>query len=100
MTLTIIVDDSAVYVDGVYRIPLDLTQCGIPANVHALQWKDTVGWVEFVDNPDGTKPANEPITVLPDWANACVTVYNAYVPPAPPVIPASAQPTTTGTKPA
>ena len=83
MKLTIIVEDNAVYVDGVMKAyapnPLDLSQCGIPANVHALQWNQTQGWIEFIDNPDGTKPANEPITVLPDWANNCVTVFNNQV---------------------
>ena len=56
MKLTIIVEDNAVYVDGVMKayapLPLDLTQCGIPSNVHALQWKETAGWIEFEDNPD------------------------------------------------
>lgn len=102
MKLTIIVEDKTVYVDGVVRasapLPLDLSQCGIPANVHALQWKDTAGWIEFADNPDGTKPANEPITILPGWANACVNVYNAWTPYIPPTPPLQEQPTTTGTQ--
>ena len=103
MKLTIIVEDNAVYVDGVMKayapLPLDLTQCGIPSNVHALQWKETAGWIEFEDNPDGTKPANEPITELPTWANACITVWNEWTPYAPPPLaPASEQPTTTGTQ--
>ena len=98
MKLTIIPSDNAVYVDGVMKasepLPLDLTQCGIPSNVHALQWKDTNGWIEFEDNPDGTKPANESITVLPDWANACVVVWNEWTPYVPPTPPTSEQPTT------
>jgi hypothetical protein len=102
MKLTIIVDDNAVYVDGLMKayapLPLDLTQCGIPSNVHALQWKDTAGWIEFNDNPDGTKPLNEPITVLPAWANSCVDVWNAWTPYVPPKPPNSEQPTTTGTQ--
>ena len=100
MKLTIIVQDKAVYVDGVMRassapMPLDLSSCGIPDNVWALQWKDTAGWIEFNDNPDGTKPQNEPITVLPEWANNCVAVYNAWTPAPPPV---NSQPNTTGTQ--
>ena len=97
MKITIIVDDNAVYVDGVMKayapLPLNLTQCGIPSDVHALQWNQTAGWIEFIDNPDGTKPQNEPITVLPDWANACVEVWNQWAPYVPPP---EAQPTTTG----
>jgi hypothetical protein len=100
MKLTIVVSDNKVNVDGVPRatvpLPLDLSQCGIPSNVWALQWKETAGWIEFVDNPDGSKPPNEPITVLPDWANACVDVYNAWTPYIPP--PPPDQPTTTGTQ--
>ena len=95
MKLTIIVEDNAVYVDGVMKayapLPLDLSTCGIPNNVWALQWKDTSGWIEFKDNPDGTKPANELITVLPDWANACVIIWNEWTPYAPP------QPVSNGT---
>jgi hypothetical protein len=100
MRLTIIPSDNLVGVDGKFLNGLDLTSCGIPANIHAIQWYETEGEVEFVDNPDRTKPQNEIVSLLPDWANACVAVYKAYVPPAPPVIPASAQPATTGTKPA
>ena len=96
MKLTIIIDDNAVYVDDVMKayapLPLDLTQCGIPSNVHALQWKDTSGWIEFKDNPDGSKPPNETITVLPAWANSCVDVWNAWLPYVPP--PSPNQPTT------
>ena len=101
MKLTIIVEDNAVYVDGVMKayapLPLDLTQCGIPSNVHALQWNQTAGWIEFVDNPDGTKPVNEPITVLPEWALACEKVWQNWTPYIPPKPPASEQPATTGT---
>ena len=100
MKLTIIVEDNAVYVDSISRMPLDLSKCGIPSDVHALQWKETAGWIEFIDNPDGSKPQNEPITSLPVWANNCVDVYNAWTPPVPvpPTPPASEQPTTTGTQ--
>ena len=76
MNLTIINEDNAVYVDGLAFAELDLSTTGIPSNVHALQWKVNLGWVEFKDNSDFTKPANEIINVLPDWANNCVTVYN------------------------
>jgi hypothetical protein len=99
MKLTIIPSDNAVYKDGVMRayapLPLDLTPCNIPNNVHALQWKETAGWIEFEDNSDGTKPANEPISSLPEWALACVGVYDAWTPYVPPI---SSQPQTTGTQ--
>jgi hypothetical protein len=78
--LTIIADDKAVYLDGGVLTNLDFSNAGIPDNVHALQWKTNVGWIEFIDNSDGTKSANnEIINALPDWANVCVAVFNAQV---------------------
>jgi hypothetical protein len=79
MNLTIINEDNAVYVDGMALVGLDLSITGIPSNVHALQWKVNLGWIEFKDNSDFTKPANEVINVLPNWANNCVTVYNNQI---------------------
>lgn len=80
MKLTIIPSDGAVYEDGLCYS--DLTWAGTPANVHALQWQDVAGWIEYNDS----KP-NENITVLPQWANnamAAWTVANTPVPPSPP----------------
>lgn len=72
MKLTIITVDNAVYKDGVSYSSLDLSTCGIPANISALQWQDTSGWVEdksaLVDNIT--------ITDLPAWATACVTKWD------------------------
>ena len=79
MNLTIINEDNAVYVDGMALAGLDLSTAGIPSNVHALQWKVNLGWIEFQDNSDFTKPANEVINTLPDWANNCVTIYNNQI---------------------
>lgn len=90
MKLTIIPDDSFVAVngDGSHN-PLDLSACGIPTEVHALQWFDTKGWIEFDDpvDPFAPKPPNQEITALPVWANACVTTWNEWTPPAPPTPP-------------
>ena len=96
MKITIIVDDNAVYVDNVSHVFLDLSLCGIPNNVSALQWKDTAGWIEFKDNNDGSKPQNQSITELPVWVNNCIDVYNAWTAPVP--VPAPNQPTTIGTQ--
>jgi len=74
MKLTIIPIDGAVYKDGYSYSGLNLSF--VPSSVHALQWKDTKGWIEFVDNDDGTKPQNESITELPNWANTCVTKWD------------------------
>jgi len=69
MNLVIIPSDGAVYVDGYSFSDLDLSVA--PVDVHALQWKNNKGWIEFKDLDDGTKPQNQPITELPEWANAC-----------------------------
>ena len=68
MKLVIIPIDGAVYIDGLSYSELDLSMC--PSNVHALQWKETFGWIEYVDNEDGTKPQNQKIEELPTWALA------------------------------
>ncbi len=74
MKLTIIPSDKSVYVDNFSISGFDLSF--IPQNVHALQWKDESGWIEFVENDDLSKPANERIFILPDWAQ---TAYNLWV---------------------
>jgi hypothetical protein len=73
MKLVIIPVDGAVYVDGLSYSNLDLSIA--PSNVHALQWNNNKGWIEFVDNDDGTKPQNQAITELPEWANICKTKW-------------------------
>jgi hypothetical protein len=65
MNLVIIPVDGAVYVDGFSFSGLTFDA---PADVHALQWKSTKGWLEFVDSDEGIKPQNETITELPQWA--------------------------------
>ena len=72
MNLTIIPLDGAVYIDGVCF--QNLTLVDIPANVHALQWKNTKGWIEFVEN-NNTKPENEVIFELPQWAVATQQIW-------------------------
>jgi len=69
MKLTIIKNDSAVYKDG--KSYLDLSLSTIPSDVHALQWNESIGHIEFVDNVK----ANETITELPSWANDALTAW-------------------------
>ena len=83
MKLTIIPVDGTVNEDGKAYIGLDLSSCNIPADVHALQWQDTAGWIEY----NSPLVENQPITELPAWANCCMTKWteaNTPVPPAPP----------------
>lgn len=70
MKLTIIVDDKAVYKDGFSYSNLDLSAANIPLNIHALQWKEDNGWIEYNDGLP-----NEYITSLPSWTNECLTAW-------------------------
>lgn len=79
MRITIIPSDKCVYVDGKSFSALDLNQCQIPTNIHALQWDESFGEIEFsVNYVDGViqKPQNEIIVELPDWANKALAVWN------------------------
>ena len=83
MKLTIICADGSVGEDGKFYNDLDLASCNIPADVHALQWQDTAGWIEY----NSPLVQNQPITELPSWANCCMTKWaeaNTPVPPSPP----------------
>ena len=92
--ITIIPSDNFVAVDGVSRPALlDFSTCGIPADVHALQWYDTVGEIEFdPPTPVSPKPQNQQINELPQWALNCVAVWDAWSPPKP----SEEQPTVSG----
>lgn len=70
MKLTIIPADGAVYKDDVSYSGLVLS--GAPENVHALQWDNNAGWIEFNSESEFSKPANQHINVLPDWANTAL----------------------------
>lgn len=72
MNLVIIPIDGAVYIDGMSYSNLQVLA---PEGVHALQWKTTKGWIEFVDSDDGVKPQNESITALPEWATAAIAKW-------------------------
>lgn len=77
MRLTIIPVDGAVYVDGVSFIGLDLSF--VPTNIHALQWYDTYGELEFKRSfVDGNlvHPENEIVSELPSWANDAKVVWD------------------------
>jgi hypothetical protein len=76
MRLTIIPSDKKVGVDELFFDNLDLAICAVPTNIHALQWYETDGEIEFINNPDRTKPQNELISELPVWASACVEKWN------------------------
>ena len=80
MKLTIIPADGSVGENDVFYNNLDLSSCAIPVDVHALQWDNVAGWIEFNESIP-----NEEITTLPSWANCCMAKWDeANNPPAPP----------------
>jgi hypothetical protein len=74
--LTIIPIDKQVYVNDRVAMELDLSSCGIPENIHALQWWNGKGWIEHTDHSIPQLNFVE----LPDWAIKCIEqfqiVYN------------------------
>lgn len=84
MRLTIVPDDGFVSIDNVVKaLSIDLTSCNIPTDIHALQWYDNRGWIEYEDSTDpfAPKQPNLDIYSLPEWAITAVTVYNNYIAP-------------------
>jgi hypothetical protein len=62
MRVTIIANDAAVYVDGLALWPIDLT--GLSSDIHAVQWYDTHGEVEYRPDANGQRLPNAAITDL------------------------------------
>jgi hypothetical protein len=77
--ITIVPTDGAVGVgsseDGrKFVLGLDLSSCGIPEAVSALQWNGLSGHIEYFGDEQNTL-----IDALPSWANACVAVRDAKI---------------------
>jgi hypothetical protein len=88
MQLTISKEDKAVYKGGYVYSGLSLTT--IPDNVRILQFNtaENIGHIEFSQVIGQAPIQNESITALPNWANACLSAwdaadYAAKHPPAP-----------------
>lgn len=84
MRISIIPSDGTVVIDKIAYIGIDLSKCGIPEDIHALQWYESWGEVEYVDKAN----ANLRIETLPEWATACATAWEsadlkAKIPPEP-----------------
>lgn len=85
MRLSIIPVDGTVVSDGVGFSRLSWE--GSPANVHALQWENHKGWIEYNDGQ-----LNEAIDSLPLWALNAVSAWDAAAnPPPTPVVPPTAE---------
>lgn len=71
MRLVILAETNTVGKDNVIYDNLDLSSCGLPENLWALQWNDNnTGHIEYNSPID-----NDPITELPSWAQACLIKY-------------------------
>jgi hypothetical protein len=68
--VTVLVPDSAVYLDQGVVIGLDFSGCGIPEDMRCMHWVDGVGEIQYVD----TRP-NLDITEIPEWALNCVRLW-------------------------
>lgn len=62
MKLTIIRDMGLVHVDGRGHDEVDVS--AVPEDVHAVQWHETEGQIEYIDNTP-----NLEIDALPSWAS-------------------------------
>ena len=65
MQLTIVKPDSLVILDRRSQ-SLNLTDFDIPGNLHALQWQDKQGHIEYSNQP------NDTISQLPGWAEPVI----------------------------
>ena len=72
MRLTILPDTLTVGKDGLFFEQLDLSNCSVPSDVHALQWYGSAGHIEL----KSTEP-NQDITQLPSWALNCLDAWEA-----------------------
>jgi hypothetical protein len=71
MNLTIFPNGGEVIQDKVGK--LNLIWEGTPAEVNALQWFGTEGWIEYISSP------TEKITELPQWANNALIAYEKNI---------------------
>ena len=83
MRLTIIPSDNLVSIDGESR-QVDCASFDSLQGVHAVQWDDPAGWIEYANSPLGGEfRPNEVITSV-DQFQEVIDAWNAYVPPPPP----------------
>lgn len=68
MKLTIIPSDGLVSIDGFAYTGLQ--QIGSPSNVHALQWQENKGWIEFSNGIP-----NQDIEELPTWVEVALSKW-------------------------
>ena len=72
MRITILPKDGTVAVNGEGFEEIDMSK--VPDDIHAVQWYDGRGEIEYIDNPDDDiegKP-NKLIDKLPAWTNKLI----------------------------
>lgn len=74
MKLTVVTDVGLVGVDDLFYEGLDLSSCGVPADVHAVQWDGAKGHIEYI----GSIKPNLEITELPSWATGCASAHSSH----------------------
>lgn len=70
MNVTIIPTDKTVVVDSIGYGDIDMSS--VPSNIHALQWEDTEGTIEY------NNLNNEEIFELPSWALGCIEQHQTF----------------------
>jgi hypothetical protein len=78
--MTIIPADGIVIIDGEMRGPLALD---LPSNIHAVQWMENRGEIEFVSDENGMRPPNEVFTDIERFRSA-IDAWSAWTPASPP----------------
>ncbi len=68
MRLTIVQPDRLTLVDGIAQ-HFNLQDLGVPPNLHALQWNNKEGHIEY------SNEANETISALPEWVAAVIAEH-------------------------
>ena len=69
---SIVPSDGAMTVDGQGMGGIDFTSANIPADIHALQWEDGQGELEYIDARNNP---NVILTERPEWAEACLVLF-------------------------
>jgi len=75
MRVIIIPSDNTVIIDGKAKAPIDLS---FMSDVHAVQWYDTWGEVERID--ENRRPINEHIASIEPYQQA-LDLWNSWVQP-------------------
>ena len=81
--ITLFPKTASAQIDG--KLATDIDYTGIDASIHCVQWYDTVGTLEYVDDPiTGAKPPNDTITSIAPYTTYVAqaeSIIDAYLNP-------------------